>query len=248
MLVSVVGYAKSGKTTWVLAFIQAAVAAGLRVALIKTGRRHPPAHLPRHPPHRTHQRDSDLPGELPDSIRARNAGADPTAFWCDEGLSASSGNAQYDFPIPLPPRKTFGTVWWSLLPAALQLHLESADIIIVEGRIVAHATVVHLATTDTRKYAPKDSDVVVRSFDEIPRTAAALIGRARIMPGKHTAPRRGDNRPVTLQVNGRTVDINGYVMDVFQEVVVGLVRSLGTENPEETITISVGPANPDDGD
>ena len=60
------------------------------------------------------------------------------------------------------------------------------------------------------------------------------------MPGKHTAPRRGANRPVTLEVNGKPVDINGYVMDVFQEVVVGLVRSLGTENTEESITISVG--------
>lgn len=180
MVVSVVGYAKSGKTTWVLAFIEAAVAAGLRVALIKTGRRHPPAHPPMPPPHPLHHRNGDLPGALPDSVRARRAGADPTAFWHEEGLSVYRGNATYDSPVPLPPRAAFGAVWWSQLPTALQTDLKSADILIVEGRIVAHATVVHLATTAQRKYVPAESDVVIRSFDEIPRSTAALIWRATL--------------------------------------------------------------------
>jgi hypothetical protein len=37
------------------------------------------------------------------------------------------------------------------------------------------------------------------------------------------------------------VELNGYVMDVFQEVVVGLVRALGSENPDAAITVSIGP-------
>ncbi|MFW5827886.1 MAG: molybdopterin-guanine dinucleotide biosynthesis protein B [Alkalispirochaeta sp.] len=235
MVVSVVGYAKSGKTTWVLELIRRAVAAGMQVALIKTGRRH----------HPRHNASAHLPEALPDSIRARRAGADPAVFWWEEGLNVTTGDEQQDFAVPLPSKDTFGTAWWSQLPPALHSRLMAVDIIVVEGRIVPQATVVHLATTDEPKYVPEDSDIVVRSFEEIPRTTAALVRRITPMPGKHTAPRRGDNRTVTLQVNGKPVDINGYVMDVFQEVAVGLVRSLGTENTDDSITISVGPVEGD---
>ncbi len=54
---------------------------------------------------------------------------------------------------------------------------------------------------------------------------------------------RTRDREVSLKINGEVVDMNGFVQDVFQEVVVGLVRSLGSENPEGKIEISLGPAS-----
>jgi hypothetical protein len=60
------------------------------------------------------------------------------------------------------------------------------------------------------------------------------------MPGKNDAPRQ-DTRTVQLTVNGLPVELNGFVMDVFQETIVGLVKALGTEKPEGTITVTIGP-------
>ncbi|MFP4153128.1 MAG: hypothetical protein ACLFR8_10875 [Alkalispirochaeta sp.] len=61
------------------------------------------------------------------------------------------------------------------------------------------------------------------------------------MSGKRDVPRKTDSREVELAINGTVVELNGYVMDVFQEVVVGLVRALGDENPDASITVSIGP-------
>jgi len=61
------------------------------------------------------------------------------------------------------------------------------------------------------------------------------------MSGKRDVPRKTESREVELAINGTAVELNGYVMDVFQEVVVGLVRALGDENPDAAITVSIGP-------
>ncbi len=61
------------------------------------------------------------------------------------------------------------------------------------------------------------------------------------MSGKQNAPRKSDSRKIELTIDGQTVPLNGYVMDVFQEVVVGLVRALGDENPAGHIEIDISP-------
>jgi len=62
------------------------------------------------------------------------------------------------------------------------------------------------------------------------------------MTGKRDVPRKTESREVTLSINGHAVELNGYVMDVFQEVTVGLVRALGDENADGTIELRIGPA------
>lgn len=61
------------------------------------------------------------------------------------------------------------------------------------------------------------------------------------MNGKREVPRKEKSREVELAVDGKKVSINGYVMDVFEEVVVGLVRALGEENPDGEIRVTVAP-------
>lgn len=61
------------------------------------------------------------------------------------------------------------------------------------------------------------------------------------MTGKRNASRKAAPREVTLTINGRTVELNGYVMDVFEEVTVGLVRALGGETSDGTIEVRIGP-------
>lgn len=62
------------------------------------------------------------------------------------------------------------------------------------------------------------------------------------MSGKREVPRKKDSREVELTVDGQQVPLNGYVMDVFQEVLVGLVRALGDEDPDKAIQVSIGPS------
>ncbi|MFP4330803.1 MAG: hypothetical protein ACLFP6_08800 [Spirochaetaceae bacterium] len=59
------------------------------------------------------------------------------------------------------------------------------------------------------------------------------------MPGKRNVDRGEGAREVTLLVDGKEVEINGFVADVFQEVAVALVRSLGTEKPSGRIELSI---------
>jgi hypothetical protein len=51
---------------------------------------------------------------------------------------------------------------------------------------------------------------------------------------------RISERTVDLVVDGHPVEMNGFVQDLFQEVLVGLVRSLGTEDPDGRIEVVVG--------
>lgn len=60
------------------------------------------------------------------------------------------------------------------------------------------------------------------------------------MSGKREVPRKTESREIKVTIDGQTVPLNGYVMDVFQEVVVGLVRALGDENADGAIQVTVG--------
>lgn len=62
------------------------------------------------------------------------------------------------------------------------------------------------------------------------------------MSGKREVTRKPEPRAVTLRINGHEVSLNGYVMDVFQEVTLGLVRALGEENTNGEIELRIGPA------
>lgn len=54
---------------------------------------------------------------------------------------------------------------------------------------------------------------------------------------------RSPMREVTLAIDGAPVVMNGFVKDVLQHVVVGLVRSLGDEESNGRIEILIGPAD-----
>ncbi len=59
------------------------------------------------------------------------------------------------------------------------------------------------------------------------------------MPGKKTTRDGKRDRDVTLLVDGLEVELNGYVMDVFQETVLALVRTLGTEDESKSIEVRI---------
>ncbi len=52
-----------------------------------------------------------------------------------------------------------------------------------------------------------------------------------------------DKRQVTVTINGVQIELNGFVQDLFQEVTVALVRSLGGENPDGSIEVKVAAAD-----
>lgn len=62
------------------------------------------------------------------------------------------------------------------------------------------------------------------------------------MPGKQETERGPAAREVHLKVDGKEVALNGFVRDVFQETVVGLVRTLGTDDEEARIELTIEPA------
>jgi hypothetical protein len=64
------------------------------------------------------------------------------------------------------------------------------------------------------------------------------------MSGKRNAERRGVARDITLRVDGHAVELNGFVLDVFQETVTALVRTLGTENEDGHIELEIGAVPP----
>jgi hypothetical protein len=63
------------------------------------------------------------------------------------------------------------------------------------------------------------------------------------MPGKNETRRGSAPREVHLEVDGHEVELNGFVADIFQEAVVGLVRALGTDDEEGRIELTIGPGN-----
>ncbi len=54
---------------------------------------------------------------------------------------------------------------------------------------------------------------------------------------------RSSLREVALTIDGTPVVMNGFVKDVFQQVVVGLVRSLGDEDADGRIEVLISPTD-----
>lgn len=59
------------------------------------------------------------------------------------------------------------------------------------------------------------------------------------MPGKKETSRKSEPREVSLTVDGKEVVLNGFVQDMFQEALVGLVRALGTEKESGRIELTI---------
>ncbi|MFP4425629.1 MAG: molybdopterin-guanine dinucleotide biosynthesis protein MobB [Spirochaetaceae bacterium] len=140
IIVSIVGYGKSGKTAFAESLIRRVVAEGLTVAAIKTGRL-------------SHgDRDRELfraaQPTVPDSRRLSLAGADPVLLWTEEGI-AIEGERDRKSPTPLPGREEFAKGWQEALPRALLEGILSRDLILLEGRPVPGAMTIQMRNMET---------------------------------------------------------------------------------------------------
>lgn len=258
MTVSVVGYAKSGKTTLAVALTRAAVAQGFRVAAIKTGQHAPDA------PHGSGRGGADggvaeggkaerggaegsgADSATPDSRRLAEAGARPALYWGPEG-AVSEDALGVAAEAPLPSREAFGPTWKSLLRAPVVRDLVRADLLIIEGRLApgAHTVMIRRGGSGGLKYPAREAQWIIsaavehdRVIDDIMET----LRKERQMPGKPTTKRRPREREVRLMVDGAEVKLNGFVKDVFQETIVGIVRALGTEDESKSIELTISEA------
>jgi hypothetical protein len=172
-VISVVGYAKSGKTTFICTLVRAAVDADVRVAVIKTGRAGhgedaghgdtgPGAHSATGP-HR--------PAATSDSERFLQAGAATSVFWSERGILHGSRL----YPPPLPGRNEFHDRWYELLPPAVAPALGQCDLLIIEGRLARSAQTVHLVGRDGRKYPVETDDLVVASPEDTATAITQLV-------------------------------------------------------------------------
>lgn len=60
------------------------------------------------------------------------------------------------------------------------------------------------------------------------------------MPGREATGREISAREVHLTVNEKEVELNGFVKDMFQETVIGMVRALGTDDENGSIRLTIG--------
>jgi len=231
MIVSIVGHSKTGKTAFALALVGAAGQLGFRVAAIKTG------HHPASPAG---------PGELPDGTRLAYAGAHPVVFWGPEGAVRDGDTLEQLVSAPVPSREAFGRTWRELLPVQVVSEIEDADLLIVEGRRLPGAVLIqtHEDSHGPRKCDPSTVDWTVTDSAQSQRVIDELLmglEEARAMPGRTKTKRTPRIRTVRLDVGGSQVRLNGFVQDVFRETLVGLVRSLGTEDEKAEIRITISP-------
>lgn len=173
MIVSIVGYAKSGKTAFAEHLIREAASRAIPVAAIKTGRC---SHDGAEHPHR-----GGLAGR--DSDRLRSAGAALSLFWSEQGWEVI-GTLDAVYPTPLPDRDTFYRCWRSLLPVAVRRILDDTPLLIIEGRPVAGAEVVQMRKrsvpeAEALKYAIAPNHRIVAGPRDFSRPIAALLSSLR---------------------------------------------------------------------
>jgi hypothetical protein len=143
MIVSILGYAKSGKTSFAEALLRAARRRGYTAAAIKAGRS---LHGGRSAGHAVAARSSQYAsrGEgAPDSRRLAAAGADPVVLWTEEG-ARREGVEEALTREPLPDRQQFREEWERLLPVGVAEALRSRDLLLLEGRLLPGAVVVQM--------------------------------------------------------------------------------------------------------
>ena len=141
IIISILGYGKSGKTAFAESLVGEVVAASYTVAAIKTGRLS----------HGTRDRLRPAPASepnSPDSRRLSLAGADPVLLWTEEGI-AVDGESEEKLPLPLPGREEFAHRWKELLPKALRSRILSRDLLLLEGRPVPGAMIIQMRNMET---------------------------------------------------------------------------------------------------
>lgn len=187
MVISILGFAKSGKTSLAEELIRTAVARGVSVAAIKAGRRHRSAETASESPAAGPPDGREAPPRArvapPDSRRFLEAGAEPVLFWTAEGITVEWGaERQVDtMRIPLPGREEFGAEWRRLVPAPLREELLRRNCVLIEGRWVPGALVVQMLRSGPGvpefKYAPVPGQLTVTSPKEIPTSVETILRR-----------------------------------------------------------------------
>lgn len=169
MIISIIGYAKSGKTSFAECVVHEAASRAIRVAAIKTGRSsHDGADHP--PPGNLAERDSE---------RLRSAGAELSIFWSERGCEVT-GDPDTAYSTPLPDRGTFYRSWRSFLPGEVRRALEETSLLIIEGRPVAGAAVVQMRKrsvpkAEALKYAIETGHTIIVDPRDFSRHIAALF-------------------------------------------------------------------------
>lgn len=219
-IVSLFGFSNSGKTTVAQAIVAEARRRDMRAAAMKIGHATVDATEAAH-------RDTD---------RIIAAGAEFAAY-----RSRSAWLVQ--IPDATPPPDRDGSV---RIPPWLSCCLQHTDLLVIEGRRVEGALVVQTVGADGALKIPRDEcDLVLENVpaDPLPAELVELVfgtlnPEEEWMAGNSTNESRRA-REISLKIDGREIELNGFVQDTFQEVVVGLVRSLGGENEQGTIEITV---------
>ena len=168
-LVSVLGYAKSGKTTFVETMVRALADRGEHITVVKTGGSG----------HRSDHRGGVSPtpySEFPDSRRCAAAGAQLSLFWSPQGLVEDCASGpRIVYPQALPERGDFFDGWLTLLPPDLRARIDCSSWVIIEGRPVMGAWVVQLGTDGELKYPRLHTHYRISRHEDIPSTVRSLI-------------------------------------------------------------------------
>ena len=169
MIISIVGYAKSGKTSFAEYVIREATSRGVHVAALKTGRvSHDGV---------DHRSASSFTAR--DSERLREAGAEVSVFWSRRGIEII-GALNETYPTPLPDRSTFYRSWQSCLPHAVRSILEERSLLVIEGRPVLGAAVAQMRKQsapeeDALKYPVTPTHSIVADSESFSSVAAFLL-------------------------------------------------------------------------
>ena len=168
MIISIVGYAKSGKTSFAEYIIREAASLSVAVAVLKTGRA---AHHSDAPPF--HHVAS------PDSERLRIAGATVSLFWSERGIEVA-GAPTDTYPTALPDRNTFYSFWHSLLPDALRRLVDETPLVVIEGRPVKGSAIVQMRKQSiggakALKYPVASGHTIVTDRHSFSDAAASLL-------------------------------------------------------------------------
>ncbi len=270
--ISVLGFSDTGKTTFIEELVSRCRASGVRVAVLKYSRHPGDFDRPGSDTDRARAAGAALTAYRSDNhwYVTLHADADDAPVGAaygtdganpatpdgpvtdanepdrDAGAPAHSANE----PAPAPPPAE--------MPEWLMEAAGSADVIVAEGRLLPGSFVVLAAGTSTDltqlKYPPQNAHLVIGSKDLAARLAVTnpgvpvhdttgAVSYYLEMSGKKSAARGTEARKITLKVNGVEVSLNGFVMDVFQEVVTGLVRTLGDEDERAKIELVIEKGN-----
>ncbi|MFP4330802.1 MAG: molybdopterin-guanine dinucleotide biosynthesis protein MobB [Alkalispirochaetaceae bacterium] len=159
-MVSVLGYAKSGKTTLLEQLCVRAVDRDLSVAFLKGGRL-------------SHGGES----KEGDTLRLARLGAQPSLLWSAEGLFLQRSRLEQLSEAPLPSPQEFAETWEAAVGGETRELLTSRDLLLLEGRVPAGARRVHMVrlADGALKVPPAPGEIVVSGPEEISRIVEVIL-------------------------------------------------------------------------